>query len=838
MSTPPRQRAILLRPPVAAILGAWWWAIFPWAMGGEIDFYRDVYPILKSNCIACHNKTTTKAGLSLESPESMRQGGDSGEGVILGKASESLIYQAAAHIGDIEMPPKGNKSGASDLRPQELALLKAWIDQGAKSSVKRAREVVWQPLPPGVNPIYSVVMTRDGRLAACGRADQVFIYDLATRQLETRLAAHRSIVQSLAFSPDGMRLASGSFREVKIWRRETVLDTTGKTIPTGDPCSKIALLSLSREGMKVAVYGADGSLTVWGLAEGQCLASKDGACGVRALAWTRDGNAIATGGEDKIVRIWPVPAGDEEFAAAKELKGATGAITAIDTGSDLLTAATADGKVQFWSLSEAKPFGELAIAGVVALGLSDDGKRLAAGRADGVVQVWDLATGKSIIDLIGDAKTSAHLAALDEIVAAQGLEIAFQNEEAARLEAQSKGLEERLKKANETIAAVKKDLAEKQKDSAAIRALETHLKDAEAEAQNDTAAQSRNKSAIAAAHAAAQKAKEDQGKAKADADAIKKSLETRKLRPLAVRFSSDAQTVAAAFSDGSLRVWEVASGQAIEHVSGRGETTAASLVACPDGVFESTIADGSTTRVGTMSRWVLERTLGGDSAASPFVDRVNALRFSPDGKILAAGGGEATRSGDISLWDVASGRLIHDWKEWHSDAVVSLDFSPDGKQLASGGADKIARVTDIPSGKVAHVLEGHTHHVLGVSFRADGRVLATAGGDGVVVIWDMISGERKKKIEGWSKEVTSLQFIGASNQIVTSAGDNQVRIVDDRGAQVRAMAKLPDFMQSAASAATASIIIGGGEDSLLRVWNGTTGQELAIFGAESQLIRP
>src|SRR5262249_49712859 len=161
-----------------------------------------------------------------------------------------------------------------------------------------------------------------------------------------------------------------------------------------------------------------------------------------------------------------------------------------------------------------------------------------------------------------------------------------------------------------------------------------------------------------------------------------------------------------------------------------------------------------------------------------------------------------------------------------------------GKQLASGGADKIARVTDIPSGKVAHVLEGHTHHVLGVSFRADGRVLATAGGDGVVVIWDMISGERKKKIEGWSKEVTSLQSIGARNQIVSSAGDNQVRIVDDRGAQVRAMAKLPDFMQSAASAATASIIIGGGEDSLLRVWNGTTGQELAAFGAESQLIRP
>ena len=50
-------------------------------------------------------------------------------------------------------------------------------------------------------------------------------------------------------------------------------------------------------------------------------------------------------------------------------------------------------------------------------------------------------------------------------------------------------------------------------------------------------------------------------------------------------------------------------------------------------------------------------------------------------------------------------------------------------------------------------------------------------------------------------------------------------------AEVRAMAKLPDFMQSAASTPTASMVIGGGEDSILRVWDGTTGTELAVFGA-------
>ena len=69
-----------------------------------------------------------------------------------GKSAESLVVQASLHQHDMEMPPPNNKSGAVNLTPAEIAILKQWIDQGAKSSVQQERAVAWQPLAAGVHP--------------------------------------------------------------------------------------------------------------------------------------------------------------------------------------------------------------------------------------------------------------------------------------------------------------------------------------------------------------------------------------------------------------------------------------------------------------------------------------------------------------------------------------------------------------------------------------------------------------------------------------------------------------------------------------------------------------
>src|SRR3954451_8600733 len=152
-----------------------------------VDFEHEILPILKANCLACHNQTSSKADLVLETPQTIHKGGESGPAVTPGKPGESLLFQVASHEKRPLMPPKENKVAASELKPEELGLLKLWIEQGAKGEVRASVPVAWQPVPKSLHPSYAVALTADGQFAACGRANQIAIYHLPSRQLVTRL---------------------------------------------------------------------------------------------------------------------------------------------------------------------------------------------------------------------------------------------------------------------------------------------------------------------------------------------------------------------------------------------------------------------------------------------------------------------------------------------------------------------------------------------------------------------------------------------------------------------------------------------------------------------------
>jgi Protein of unknown function (DUF1549)/Protein of unknown function (DUF1553)/Planctomycete cytochrome C len=95
-----------------------------------IDYSREIKPVLSKHCYACHGALKQKAGLRLDTAAFIKEGGDSGSAIEPGSSAESLIVDAVTGSDGWQMPPENE---GSPLSADEIARLKAWIDQGAKS---------------------------------------------------------------------------------------------------------------------------------------------------------------------------------------------------------------------------------------------------------------------------------------------------------------------------------------------------------------------------------------------------------------------------------------------------------------------------------------------------------------------------------------------------------------------------------------------------------------------------------------------------------------------------------------------------------------------------------
>lgn len=753
---------------------------------GPVDFEREILPILNNNCLACHNQTKPKGGLILETPQTILKGGDAGPAVVPKKPGQSLLLKVAAHQDpELIMPPADNKVAALPFKPEELGLLQLWIEQGAKGTVRPSVPVVWQPMPAGLSAIYAATITRDGQFAACGRANQIFVYHLPSGRLVARLndpqlqktntagAAHRDSVNSLAFSPDGERLASGGYREVKLWRR---MRSSGEF-----QFPEAAEIAADDGGKWLGATLTNGQLHLFGT-NGQVL---------RTNAFPK---TIAELQGDRRARFL-LEESERELAFAKsEIEFRKSAVKLAETNQVAAVARQKKAADTNAALAKIAAEKDVAVTNAVAAQRAAEEALRELGPEVSRLTEAIAAAEKDFTNATALAKAAKDGPDKTRLVAEAGAKsnvLAVAKAELGKLPAETKS---KHKAATEKVTAANKAVVDAGK---AFKNAELARKTAEHEWQLAGEGVRKNDAAWAAAKAALTEAETQMKQAESASGAARQALAATEKPVRALVYSVEDKALLSVDDGGAVRFWNAETGASFEQ-------------------------DWN-------SKWVLERTIGTGGANSPLADRVNALRFSADGQQLFTGGGEPTRGGEIKVWRVQDGKLIRDFPNVHSDSVFALDVSGDGKFLASGSADRFAKIVDVTSGKIVRTLEGHTHHVLGVAWKRDGRTLITTGADNVAKVWNTTTGERRKNIEGFTKEITSVAYVGVSDEAVLAAGDGQTVLVKSGGEKVRTFPGATDYGYAVATSADGSVVLAGGADGVLRVWNGLTGHVRAQF---------
>lgn len=326
-------------------------------------YEKEIEPILVKKCQVCHSGGVKESRLDLGTYEAMMRGGRRGPNVMPGKSADSLLVKLSGKTMGPKMPPKDHEP----LTPQELALIKLWIDQGAKAptGMKQRPQVVVAVPPSTIQPIRALAISPDKATVAVARSNQVTLYEaksgnvlqtLVDAELKTSggqpvQAAHLAIVESLAFSPDGKLLATGSFRDVKLWNPA---DGSLKTRIPGF-ADRVMALAFSPDGKLLATGGGaateDGEIKVLEVPEGkQVLDIKNGHSDtVFGVAFSPDGTKLATCSADKFVKVFEMPSG--KFV--KALEGHTHHVLDVAWKHDgkLLASAGADNLIKIWDLA-------------------------------------------------------------------------------------------------------------------------------------------------------------------------------------------------------------------------------------------------------------------------------------------------------------------------------------------------------------------------------------------------------------------------------------------------------------------------------------------------------